>query len=434
MLLICIVFGGGGSGAGLFNLTVQASALAVLAINFELVTGFVGRAPRFAVALVLVTALLPLLQTIPLPPAVWQALPGRAVVSESLQLVGGQDGWRAFSVVSQRTLVAFFALVPPFALMVLTWDLPAADRRKFMMAIVGGAIFVVLLGAQQLALDNRNLMLFSETYGSRDLQGTFANRNSAGLFLDVALCALFALLPFGKRKPARMWGGAGIAALLLVGLLLTRSRSSMVLVIVPFLYLAFRVWRAGVFSRLSKWVVIASLTGMAVLAAAGIGLVSDNRRIQASLGRFDELQDVRPLIWADAMGSIKRFWPLGSGIGTFDEVFQLDESLENLGPGRAARAHNEYLETALESGIPGLALVAAWGVLVALSAWRAIRQGGDALMAVAVIGLFALQSILDYPLRNQTLLCIAGLMIAFMLGAHGRRGDRRGPCAADLRD
>lgn len=433
-MLIAIVFGGGGSGAGFFNLAVQAASLAVLAINFDLVARFAGRAPRPAVALIVLSALFPLLQCIPLPPAVWQALPGRALVHDSLQLVGEQDSWRAFSVVSQRTLVAFFSLVPPFALIVLTWDLPGEERRKFLAAIVGGAIFVTLLGAQQLALDNRHLMLFSETVGSRDLQGTFANRNSAGLFLDAALCALVALLPFGRRKPMHMWAAAGIAALLLVGLVLTRSRSSMALVIVPMLFLALRMWKSGLFARLRGRFAILALVGVAVVAAAAIGLVADNRRVQVSLGRFDELQDARPLIWSDAVGSVSRFWPLGSGIGTFDEVFQIDESLENLGPGRAARAHNDYLEVALESGVPGLALVAAWAVLLGLLAWRAVRRGGDVVVAVPVLGLFAIQSILDYPLRNQTLLCVAGLMIALMLGSHVRQGDRRGPREADLRN
>nr|KIS30085.1 hypothetical protein TQ38_24710 [Novosphingobium sp. P6W] len=133
------------------------------------------------------------------------------------------------------------------------------------------------------------------------------------------------------------------------------------------------------------------------------------------------MSDARPLIWQDSVESIARFWPLGSGIGTFDEVFQIDETLENIGPGRAARAHNEYIEVAIESGLLGLTLLASWLIFLFMSGLKAARRGGTAIAPIPIFIMLALQSILDYPLRNETLLCVSGLMLALLVDSPYRR-------------
>lgn len=417
LLVAAVLFGGGGSGAGLANLVVQLAAIAVLAFNRAAFLEFFERAPRPAVFLVAASILLPALQIIPLPPSLWQHLPGRNLATEALALVGGQDDWRPFSLNVRRTIIAWFSLMPPFAILILSWNLSEQAKRQLLLVLVAAGVFVVLLGAQQLALGNRFLVPYPEVIGSGDLVGTFANHNSAALFIDAALCALMALATGRGQRP--VWRAATVAAgvLLLVGLFLTRSRSGMVLVIVPVVQLALSLWQARA-GRSVSWrkVVLGSavvLLGLSVVA----GLAVQNRRIQLSLSRFDDLQDARPMIWRDTVGSIKHFWPVGSGIGTFDEVFQIDESLEYIGPGRAARAHNDFLEAALESGVIGLGLMSAWLVFLGLGCIRAVGAGGVALLSSSLFTLFLLQSILDYPLRNQTLLSIAGLMLALLLGA-----------------
>ena len=102
-------------------------------------------------------------------------------------------------------------------------------------------------------------------------------------------------------------------------------------------------------------------------------------------------------------------------MGTFDEVFQADESLENLTQRRAGRAHNDYLEVAIESGMACVILVAAWLAAWLFLTWRA-RLSSDRWIAwtgSAILLAIALQSIVDYPLRNQAMLSVAAL--AFLL-------------------
>lgn len=415
LIVTAFLFGGGGSGAAIFNLTVQLVALVLVALNPQAVCDFFRQAPRLFALLVGASILLPLLQSIPLAPSIWRHLPGRDLAWESLNLLNRNEAWFPVSLNVRRTIIAFFGLMPPFAILVLAWKLPEATKRRFLLLIVAGGVFVVMLGAQQLVTGNQKLILFAETFGSTDLQGTFSNRNAAGLFLDVALCALIGLFPNRKPDLARLMGGVGVGILLVIGLVLTRSRSSMGLAMVPFALFMIQVLRSRLLDRMSMKTMVAAALGIMVLVAGTAVLTHTNQRVQFSLSRFDDLQDARPFIWADTMSSINRYWPIGSGVGTFDEVFQVDETLEHLGVGRAGRAHNDYLEVALESGIFGIALIIGWAAFLLRESYLAARLEGSTLVSFAVLSVLALQSVLDYPLRNQTLLCVAGLMLALSI-------------------
>lgn len=433
LCVIALLFGGGGSGAGLLNLVVQLSAIVIIAFNPQSMLDFFKSGPRLLILLVSAALFLPLLQSLPLPPAIWQRLPGRDLISDSVGLFGKQEEWFPLSVNVRRTVTAFLSLLPPLAIVALTWRLPQDEKRKLFIFVVVAGLFVVLLGAQQLATGNRQFVFFSEAFGSGDLQGTFANRNAAGIFIDIALCALTGSF-FGKRPKLFHILISGTAILfLLAGLVLTRSRSSMALVFIPVMLLLFVILRSWKGRAVSNTRLIVLIPLLATIMLGAFLSVSQPDRIRNSLSRFENFQDARPAIWSDTLGSISRFWPVGSGVGTFDEVFQVDESLETLRSGRAARAHNEYLEVAVESGLFGVILLVSWAIYLLTLALRATMRRSVSLTAAAVFALLALQSLLDYPLRNQTLLCIAGLMLAVFVEPPAASGGRGGPGARGAR-
>ncbi|MEE4453948.1 O-antigen ligase family protein [Novosphingobium resinovorum] len=416
LLVTAVVFGGGGAAAGLMNLVVELAALAVLLLSRGSVVAFLREAPRPFAVLVTASLALPLIQCVPLPPALWHMLPGRDLAREALVLVDRQDVWFPMSLDVRRTFGAFLSLLAPATIIVLSWRASTEKSRNLLLVMVACGVGLVLFGAQQLALGNTRLILYAETFRSTDLHGVFANHNAAGLFIDIALCALIGAFP--RRRVGTGWIAFGVGAglLLLLGLILSRSRSGMVLVVVPAALLLARIW---IFDRLregSRALRLSLVGGFVLLCAAGGVVVATNHRTQASLSRFDQLQDARPAIWADSLVAIRRYWPLGSGIGTFDEVIQVDESLETLSPGRAGRAHNDFLETTLESGVIGIGLVAAWVVVLAIGGFRCLRRSPAGLGAAGIMMLIGFQSILDYPLRSQALLCVAGVAIGLICG------------------
>jgi O-antigen ligase len=224
----------------------------------------------------------------------------------------------------------------------------------------------------------------------------------------------------------------GMCALLVLGIVLTQSRTSLVLAAIPLGLGGLRAlasWRAA--SR-SQRITGPNRANVAMFAALVLGVVAVGGmlsyapgRLGDTLERFEAKGDPRSYIWDDAAYSVERFWPVGAGMGTFDEVFQVDEALENLTVRRAGRAHNDYIEVAIEAGIPGLVVIAGWLVLVGWLSWQAGRSqfrwagwAGSAILLAA-----ALQSITDYPLRNQSMLALAGFALLLLARVATDRGE-----------
>jgi O-antigen ligase len=419
LLLVAFAAGGGGIVSPLGNLVVQLAALGVLALRGEGALRFLRESPLALRVLVIAAFAVPLLQIIPLPESMWTALPARAMAERSLETIG-ESGWMPFSLFPQRTLLAVTALITPLAVLCAGWTLPRERLLDLGWLIVGCGLFTILLGAVQMSGPPGTAKLYPEFYGSDVLVGTFANRNTTGLFLTFAL-GLAALLPAPRPHPAVLPARIAACAMLLLAAALTQSRTALVLAALPMLLGTMRgidalLVRRGGSASAGR----AAMIGLGALALVGLAggalVVAAPGRIAATLERFEERDDPRRYIWDDATYIAGKHWPLGAGTGTFDDLYQVDESLENLTLRRPGRAHNDYLEVAIESGAPGLLLVAGWALLVVWLTWRARRSqlrwaawAGSAFLLAC-----ALQSITDYPLRNQTMLALAAYALLLL--------------------
>lgn len=436
LLLVAFALGGGGSRQGLANLLVQLTALAALAPHYRAMLAFVREAPLGLRALIGASLLVPLLQIIPLPPGLWQTLPGRELASRSLELAGEIGGWMPFSLYPLRTLLALTALMTPAAVLIVGWNLPRERLAMLGWGVVACGLVTVLFGLVQLGATDDTGTLFGARNPGTVLLGTFANRNSTALLLGFAL-ALAALLPAPRPHPALLPARLALCALLLLAIVLTKSRTGLVLAGVPIalagikaLWWTFRE-RTAAQARpgtASSRPLAFALGAMALVATSGIALlVAAPGPIGEALERFEAKDDPRRYIWDDASYSARRYWPMGAGMGTFDEVFQVDESLENLTKKTAGRAHNDYLELAIEAGIPGLALAALWLALIGWLSWRArlSSQRWVAWAGSSFLVSIALQSITDYPLRNQTILAFGAFALLLLARSAGPRGRTR---------
>nr|WP_247713204.1 O-antigen ligase family protein [Qipengyuania polymorpha] len=214
------------------------------------------------------------------------------------------------------------------------------------------------------------------------------------------------------------------AALLVIGVVLSSSRSAIALLLLPGLWAAWLGWKElRRFSPRTRWL---TLGGVITLLGAAALVMATNERLGATWERFESFEDSRPDIWEDTMVGIERYWPVGSGMGTFDEVFQVEESLETLPAKKAARAHNEYFEITLEAGIFGILLVVAWVAGLLYSAYRGLRtvQAPVTLAAALSLLCIALQALIYFPLRNMAVLCIAGLLVALLTAPVTIKRDR----------
>lgn len=417
LLLLALLLGGGGVAYGMHNLAIQLFALVLLAIHRGAVLAFLRGAPRPLVLLLGASLALPLLQLVPLPPAWWQALPGRAPAAEALALVDAERAWFPLSVDRARTLVAFCSTLAPATFIVLGWNLDREARLRLVHTALALALLAFLIGAVQLSSGNSVGLFYPVRPDADTLYATFANRNSTGLLFVVALGLLVGMPSPDSRGWQLLATGAG--ALLVLGVVLTQSRSAMVL-LVPVLGFALLRFGLAVRARRSGGREPQRLLGIGLVALVLLAIAASatmGGRAADSLQRFASLEADRLEMWDDSLYAARQYWPLGSGMGTFDEVFQLAESLEYVSPRRAGRAHNDYLELTIEGGIAALLLAAGW---LSWCAHTGLRRGPPdrlwlrrgALLAIACI---SAQSLLDYPLRNQSLLVMAALLALLLM-------------------
>jgi len=421
-MVISIAMGGGGVAYGLFNLAVQLTAISVLVLDRTAFADFWRKSAMPLRILVACTLALPAIQLIPLPPAIWTSLPGRELAVGARAIA--PLGWHPLSLDSGRTLVALLGLIAPLTMLVI--GIQAHERALSMLGwvIVAMGLANFALGIPQVLSPNGAWLLYPENPMSGVLFGTFANRNSTGLFLVICLTLLVHLPAIGPMTHNRMTRTVGTIVLLLA-VALTQSRSAIALCSLPLASIASRhrsfLWQQLSDIKARHAVIIGALAlGFVALLAAAPG-----SRLEHSLDRFGNGNEAREYIWADALYSAQKYWPVGSGMGTFDEVFQADESLENLSAKTAGRAHNDYLEIAIEAGPFGIILIAAW---LLLTGWAILRnkrsrQPWTAWSGGIIITVIACQSTVDYPLRNQAMLAMAAYALVVLF--HRQRTDQK---------
>lgn len=424
VLLTALLVGGGGRGANLANLFIQMVAL--IAAGFalpQLREGWRSLAWPLK-ALVVATLLLPALQLIPLPPAVWSALPGRELVVEAQAVAGAPGSWAPISMTPVITALSLTGLFVPLIVLLLATRLDRQAARTALLALGAAAVVGIGLGTIQLLSDNQ----VGNLYNSRIqewLYGTYANHNAAGLFFVIAIAAMIEWIFAVRARGPRLVLASAAIALFLIGTLLTQSRSSVALLVVPLVLLLYHLLgpgsRTGDGRNLGPMTMgqklLAAVAVLTVLGGAGFALAQGNERLAQTIERFESEENSRPELWADALVTADRYWPVGSGMGTFDEIFQIDESLETLYRLKAGRAHSDYLELAIEGGIFAIFLLFMWFAYLLLRFFRgSAPQGVSMAFVVSVLLCFVAQSAIDYPLRNQAMLCIAALMLGLLAG------------------
>lgn len=419
-----MVLGGGGSPSPIAELLVQLAFVAAL-----LAWIWMSRAnepvslPLFWFGLMLLG--LPILQLIPLPPEVWRSLPGRELQAATLALIGEDHSWRPLSISPPLTFAGLLAIAPAVGTMWAVSTLHRGDRRFLLAAVAVVTLAGAALGALQIASGPEAFRLYEKSHRGW-LTAFHANRNAAA---DVLLIGSMALTTFymATRNLMRRLAALVLSAqaVLLIALLLTGSRAGIALLLVTLVFHWQIVKQGGVSAGAKRlWAaVMAVLAGLIALPLLFVG----NTQLARVAGRFDVTGDARIPLWEDTLAAIDAFGWAGSGIGTFTNAFMPYESLAYLDAASPNRAHNDYLELLLEAGVLAPILLVGGAVLIvvaAQSAWRlSPRDHAIHLFASGGLAVIALHSIVDYPLRNMAIACLAGALAGLLSpSTDGSRG------------
>ena len=405
LCLAAVACGGASAGAPLRLALVELCALPALGLAL-LATGR-DRRLDWGVGLLGLTAAAPLLQLIPLPPAVWRDFAGAAARGEALAAAGVGAGWAPLSLHPEATLGCAVALVAPCAVFLATSQLTIWGRRALGGLWLGAAAAGLGLGVFQLAQPDGGWAYPYAPTNPGSLVGLFANRNHQAAWL-LALIPISAALAAPVLRASHVAGRSRTAlmaaifpALAVVALGAVRSRAG-ILLTAPAVLGAFAVLARGRAprQRLAVWAAgaLAACLAVAVFAA---GPLADRFTVQV---RPEARADTWPAVAAAAWNA----QPFGDGAGSFDRVFRAAEPLDLVGPAFLNHAHNDFLEAWLDTGFVGLALFALFLVWFGSRAAQAWRSGGGGLARASSLatGLLLAASAVDYPLRTETLACL----------------------------
>lgn len=408
LLALSLVLGGASRVHMLRLVIVELAALPLLVISLnQLIRTGLWREHRFALGILGAVAALPLIQLIPLPPAIWTALPGRAEMVLALQLADLQPGWAPLTVTPDLTWQSVLALLPPAAMFLAVLNASQLQTTRMMWIYLAAAVASVILGTIQLGSGDTRFYLWATT-AAGSVTGFFANRNHLATLLLATLpfAAVFGASILRRRHENRLplWFGALFMALVVVGLAAIRSRAGVILFGPIAIASLLAAWIAA--GRGRPGPALLALTGGAAAAIGAVAVLA----LPPILARFDvqSAPEGRFEGWPVVASASETWLPLGSGIGSFDAVFRSVEPLEQLNPLFFNHAHNEYLETWLEAGWLGAALILVflcWYGRRVWSAWKAAPSRERDMQRAASIALLAMlaHSSVDYPLRTAAL-------------------------------
>lgn len=422
-LAILWIAGGASRADVLGQSVVRFSAWTIILVAILAFPRVDWRAVKEPAVILGAAALLVALQLVPLPPAIWTELPGRAIFTEVAVLTGTEQSWRPLSISPSGTTNALASLIVPATVLLLAANLTREQHWRIAMFLLGLVLAGAVLGVLQFSGANFNNPLINTVTGA--VAGNFANRNHFAAFLGIG-CVL--ALTWAFRDEAVLWKvGAAFGSLLIFILLIlaTGSRSGVIVGLagIVLTFLAFRRRAAHTFKTIPhKIAVPVFIVGIAIVTGAIWLSVGLNRA--ASVDRATMLEgaaDLRSQIWPTVLDMIQRYFPAGTGFGTFDPVFRIGEPDGLLNPQYINLAHNDWLQILLEGGLIGLifsAVTIFWFVLRSFQAWTSKhRSGGGRLLAIAgsiIAALVLVASVTDYPSRTPMIMAVLTLGVIWL--------------------
>ncbi len=436
LFLIFTFLVGGGSRSDIASLPLlrAAAVLAAFWAATRLTAEDWKRIRTPFILLVLLTAWIAL-QLVPLPPALWHALPGRETIIAIDGLLGQADLWRPISLTPSQSWNSLLAMSVPFAALLLAAKLDFEDYPKLMLAIVGVAAVSAILGFFQLLAGSGGAAYLYRITNSGAMVGLFANRNHNAVFFACATI-IAAVLLRDERMRSRQSRPMQIVLMFAIVTFtaltaLIGSRAGFVAGVIAFAIsyvMLVSAWHAKPAGRrgttaparaqgIWRYLIYAPPFLLALLLGTALWL-SDRTTAISRLADQGAGDDMRVQAWPTVWSMIEKYWVAGSGMGSFPDVYEMFEPDALLSPFYFNHAHNDWAEVLLTGGLPMVLIVIAglaWFArrFLALGGRNLVKgyRGDLRLPMLVIIIIFAAASLVDYPLRVPSLQVMAIMLI-----------------------
>jgi O-antigen ligase len=423
-LFLCLLLGGSAQGVWA-NAILRLAAIGIIA--WALIARreeLLSRPVRQLLALVGLALMLIAIQLVPLPASIWEALPGREHLLEGYRLLGVEPGPQALSLGPYDSIATLLALLPPLGMLAAMIGLRSYSASWLAVALVTGTIAGVLLGILQVTsadpMASRWYFYQQSNFGVAT--GFFANSNHmAGLLLvSVPFIAALGATVRERSKDVRLRFAAlalvaGGLVVVVIGIVLNGSLAGyglgLPVVLASFLMLFGAHTRLG--RRAALGIGIAGLVAVALLWSTPV-----------SRGAATSVSS-RQVILSNSVGLVREYGVLGSGLGTFEKVYRMSEDPAKVDRYYVNHAHNDYLEVAIETGLPGIVLMLLFLVWWCRQVLRMLRSPAADEFAIAgaiASAALLLHSVVDYPLRTAAMSVVFAMCLVLIV--QSRRSAR----------
>jgi O-antigen ligase len=429
-LFACLILGG--SAQGIWgNMLLELAGVAIIARAAAAPADApLPRAAKALLLLAIVAIVIVAMQAVPLPPTLWAHGP-RARIAEGYQLLGMSLPALPTSLTPYASLSALLCLIPPLAMFCAIVRLNAYRVSWLAAALLAGSVAAIMIGVLQVVSAGSSTPWHSYRETNVGVAvGFFENANHMADLLLIAIPFLAAIASAGKGGNVQRYS-AQLSVLIAIGLVLVAGISmtgslagygfavpvvaaSALIMLQP--TNRSRNWIAGL-AALSVIVCLAGLanssTGATRIGQNPGGSLQSREQILATTGR-----------------AIRDFMPLGSGLGSFVKVYRLYESPDAITNESVIHAHNDYVELALELGVPGILLMLlflVWWLVQCFAVWRKGEGGPWARAASIASAAVLVHSLVDFPLRTTAISTCFAMCLALL-------SDRRVPVRREKSD
>lgn len=356
------------------------------------------------------------LQLVPLPPEIWHDLPGRKAIEQLDGASGNAELWRPLSMSPLRTWNAFGSLVLPAAGLLLAIAL-RASTRILLQIIAGLGVLNAALGLLQVISGRSSPLYFYDLTNWGSAVGIFANENHSAVF---AACTLLIVARLGldaRRKHIAHWLSilypAAFFFILLIALI-NGSRAGFVACLGAGLISALMLGmsprqrdRKSGLGPLQRWSENRSyllwLLPLAVLLLTVVAFVALERApaFNDILAR-DSFADLRWSFLPIIVEMLSTHWLVGSGFGSFEQVYQIYEPTNLLMPQYVNQAHNDWMQLIIEGGVLAGILLVGLGVWIMKAVAELFYSRSayvSGLFWISIFSLIGTASLVDYPMR-----------------------------------
>ena len=429
-LLACLLLGGSAQGIWQ-NALLQVAGLAIIgwAAAAETDEPLPGPAKPLLFLTIAAVAIVAL-QQLPLPPTIW-AHGGRVPIANGFRLLGISAPALPISLTPYSSLSALLCLIPPLAIFCAIVRLKASRQSWLAAALLAGTVGGIMLGALQVGSAGKNSpwYLYPETNVGLGV-GFFANANHMADLLVITLPFVAAIAAAGKSRNIQRYSAilailAAVTLVLIVGIALNGSLAGYALAVPVIAASALIIMPPS--SQLRRWVALAAalsvIASVGALASSSIGGTKIGEETASSV-------QSREQILTTTGNAIADFMPLGSGLGSFLNVYRLYESPDTVTNEYVIHAHNDYAELALELGVPGIVLLlvfAGWWGIAVWAVWRKGEGGPFARAASIASAAVLVHSLVDFPLRTAAISACFAMCLALL-------ADRQAPPRKEAED